>query len=223
MKKLIRPTYPQEFSVGLVLLIFIISCFLAGQVFVVSIHDLKENTEVLLGIFLVSIAVIIMVLIMWEEILFPVKLKKIDGGIIFRNRKEKLRIQILMYCCIPVIFLYVYVNYDIRPLRFFAWAAVCMVPPIMDKILSGVNNYQDFLQLTNSSVEYKNNEKEGRFPIGNLMTITIIKDERNVMSKIQLLLKNGNNVTIDLDEMELEAFYESIEMFISTEYKDLLT
>lgn len=222
MKKLIRPTYPKEFSVGLLLLIFITSCFLAEQVFVGSIHDLKENKDVFIGMFLISAAVIIMILIMWEEILFPVRLKEIQGGILFRNRQSKLRVQVIMYCCIPVIFLYVYLNYDVNMLRFLAWAAVCMLPPVMDKIASGVNNYEDFLLLTDTSLEYKNNEKQGSYLIENIIHITIVKDERSVMTKIQLLLKNGNDVQIDLDEMELEAFYESINIFISTHYKDLV-
>jgi len=222
MKNLIRPVYPKEFSIGLLLLIFVTACFLAHQIFVVPIHDLKENKDIYVGMVLVSIAVIIMILIMWEEILFPIRLKEIEGGIIFRNRQRKLRIQVIMYCCIPVIFIYVYFQYEVKLVRFIAWAAVCMLPPVMDKIISGVNNYEDFLKLTNTSVEYKNNEKEGRFPIEDIMTITIVKDDRNVISKLQLLLKNTSIVTIDLDEMELEVFYDSINMFLSTKYKDLL-
>ena len=120
MKKIIRPTYPKEFSVGLLLLMFITSCFLAQQIFVVSIHDLKldENNHIYFGMFLVSSALIIMILIMWEEILFPVRLKEIDGGIVFRNRQTKLRTQVIMYCCIPLIFIYVYLEFDVKLFRF---------------------------------------------------------------------------------------------------------
>lgn len=222
MKNLIRPVYPKEFSIGLLLLIFIIACFLSQQIFFVSIHDLKENRDTYLGMFLVSLALIIMILIMWEEILFPIKLKEIEGGIVFRNRQTKLRVQVMMYCCIPLIFIYVYWQYDVKLFRFIAWAAVCMLPPIMDKIISGVNNYEDFLKLTISTVEYKNNEKEGCFPIEDIMHITIVKDDRNVLNKIQLLLKNNNIVTIDLDEMELDAFFPSIYAFIKKHYSSLL-
>jgi len=222
MKKLIRPTYPKEFSVGLLLLIFIITCFLSQQLFDVSIYDLKQKHDVLVGMFLVSTAIIIMVLIMWEEILFPIKLQEIDGGLLFRNRKSKLRIQLIMYCCMPVIFVYVYLQYDIKLFRFILWAAVCLVPPVLEKIISGVNNYEDFLKLTDSTIEYKNNEKEGAVQIADVLSITILKDEDGIINKIQLLLKNSNTLTIDLDEMELEAFYTSISLFISTRYKHLL-
>ncbi len=222
MKKLIRPTYPKEFSVGLLLLIFTICCFLAPQIFIIPIQGLIENTDILIGVFLVSVAVIIMILIMWEEILFPIRLKEIDGGIIFRNRQSKLRVQVIMYCCIPAIFLYIYLKYDVKHFRFLLWAAVCMIPPVMDKIISGVTNYEDFLKLTVTQMEYKNNEKEGRIAVQDIQRIEILTDETDVMNKLQLHLKNDTIIQIDVDEMELEVFYESIQAFISTKYSDLL-
>ena len=73
MGKIIRPTYPVEFSVGLLILIFVLSFFLSSQIFDVRWHELMEGTSAYFGMFLISIAVIVMVLILWEDFLFPVK------------------------------------------------------------------------------------------------------------------------------------------------------
>lgn len=222
MRKLIRPTYPKEFSIGLLLLIFVIACFLSLQIFVVPIHDLNENKDVYVGMLLASFAVIIMVLIMWEEILFPIKLKEIPGGIEFRNHKSKLRVQIMMYCCIPVIFIFIYLNFEIKFFRFLFWAIVCMVPPVLEKIVSGINNLQDFLQLTVEKIHYKNNEKEGDFKTSDIIQISILSEDKSLINKIELFFKDGSSVIIDIDEMELEAFYVFIYKFIVTNYKHLL-
>lgn len=222
MGKIIRKTYPTEFSMGILLLIFTISVFLSPELFDVPLHDLHQYKAIALGMFLVSAAVIIMVLIMWEEILFPIKLKSQDGGIVFRNHSTKLKTQIFIYCSIPAIFIFVYLNYEIHIIRFLIWTAVCMFPPVIDKIASGINNYNDFLKLTNDEIEYKNNEKEGIFRTDNIQYIKIIKDERNVIKKIQLLFKNNDHIIIDLDEMELEAFYVYINKYITNHYKHLL-
>jgi hypothetical protein len=97
-----------------------------------------------------------------------------------------------------------------------------VITPIAAKLVSGINNYNDFLTLTNEAISYKNNEKEGIFNLKEIEFITLINDERNVLHKIQVSLQNKSQVTIDLDEMELEAFYVSINEFIITEYKNLL-
>jgi hypothetical protein len=222
MRKVIRPTYPAEFSIGMLALIFIISCLLSHQIFDVPFSDLDQNKSVYFGMFLVGIAVVIMLLIIWEEILFPIRAKEVQGGVIFRNHAAKLKTQLLIYCSIPAIFGFIYFEYDVNHLRFFIWAAVCIASPIVEKIASGINNYNDFLELTNDKIEFKDNEKEGCFEIKEIQSITIIKDERNIIHKIQLLLTNNDNVTIDLDEMELDAFYDSIYKFITIHYKHLL-
>ena len=221
-RTIIRNTYPAQFSIGVLILMFVISWFLSHQIFAVHIHDLDENTKVYFGMFLVSVALINMVLIMWEEILFPIKIKEVEGGIIFRNHRKKLRTQLLIYCTIPAIFTFIYFDYEVNHVRFFIWAAVCMIPPIIEKIVSGINNYNDFLILTNKTIEYKNNEKVGCFKTEDIRNITLIKDDRKFITKIQLLFTNNNNVTIDLDEMELQAFYRSINRFIINNYKHLL-
>ncbi len=222
MRKIIRPTYPKEFSIGILLLVFIISCFLAQQIFVVSIHDLKENTDVFLGIFLIGVAVVMMVLIMWEEILFPIKLKEVDGGIIFRNRVAKLRTQILMYLFIPLIFGFVYFTYEVNHVRFLLWLLGCMVPPVLDKIVSGIKNLHDFLQLTDDKIEYKNNEKEGHFNTTDIQYIEILSDDKSEAKKMQLTFKDNTSVCIDLDEMELDAYYNTIDKFVASHYKHLV-
>jgi hypothetical protein len=222
MGKIIRSTYPAGFSIGVLLLIFIIATFLSHQIFEVPIHDLDQNINVYYGMFLVGVAVIIMTLIMWEEILFPIKLKAVDGGLVFRNHRTKLKAQVLIYFSIPAIFTFIYFEYEVNHIRFFLWAAACMIPPVIEKIFSGLNNYNDYLQLTSEKIEYKNNEKVGSFKLKDLQSIAVINDERNIIQKIQLIHKNDAEVIIDLDEMELEAFYSSISKYITTNYKHLL-
>lgn len=222
MKKIVRKTYPLEFSVGLLLLIFVTSCFLAQQIFVVSIHDLKDNHNELLGMMLISAAVVIMILIIWEEILFPIRVKEVKGGILFSNRKKKLKVQVLMYLCIPLIFGYVYFTYEVKLIRFILWALVCMGAPVLEKLISGIKNFNDFLLLTDDFIEYKNNEKEGRFAVNQIKNITILTEERIVSKKMLLEFVDGTNVTIDLDEMELDVYYDTIDKFSKKHYKELL-
>jgi hypothetical protein len=222
MRKVIRPTYPAEFSIGMLALIFIISGLLSHQIFDVPFSDLDKNKSVYFGMFLVGIAVVIMLLIIWEEILFPIKTKEVQGGMIFRNHGTKLKTQLLIYCSIPAIFGFIYFEYDVNHFRFFIWAAICIAAPLIEKIASGINNYNDFLELTNESIEFKDNEKVGFFKIKEIKNIMIIKDERNIINKIQISLTNNDNVIIDLDEMELDAFYDSIHKFITTHYNHLL-
>lgn len=222
MAKIIRPTYPAGFSTGLLLLIFVVAFFLSQQIFDVRIHNLNEDKRIYLGMFLASLAVIIMVLIIWEEFLFPVGVETVEGGIIFRNHRTKLLAQVLIYCTIPAIFIYLYMDYDVNHVRFFIWAIICTGMPAIEKLFSGINNYNDFLRLTTKEIEYKNNEKEGCFSVIDLKRITIIKDERNIIQKIQLLFSNNDKVTIDLDEMELDDFYVVITDFITTNYADIV-
>lgn len=222
MKKTIRPTYPKEFSIGVLLLTFIVTCFLAEQVFVSSIHELKNNLRDLIGIGLIGCAVVMMLLIMWEEILFPVKLKTTHGGIVFRNRKTKLKVQILLYSLMVAIFVYVYLNFEVNLIRYIFWAIFCLVPPVVEKIFTGINNFKDYLELTRESIDYKNNEKEGHYKIDTIKHIDIITDVTTFKKKIELTFKDNTTITIDLDEMELEEFYDSITKFINSHYKELL-
>ncbi|MBY0425049.1 MAG: heavy metal transporter [Cytophagales bacterium] len=222
MGNVIRPTYPRAFSIGLLLLIFIISCFLSLQIFDVPFQEIKTHKGVLLGMVLVSLAVISMVLILWEQFLFPIKLKEVEGGLIFRNHQTKLQVQFVIYCTIPAVFTFIYLNFPVNHVRFFIWAGVCMIPPVVEKIVSGINNYNDFLKLTDTVIEYKNNEKVGTFKVSDLKSIAIVKDESKILEKLDLVFLNGDQVTIDLDEMELDAFYDSINNYIIKHYPNLL-
>jgi hypothetical protein len=217
MGKTIRPTYPLEISIGLLLLIFVLSLFLSGQVF-----ETQKGETVYFGMTLVSLAVIIMVLILWEEFLFPVKATPVEGGLLFRNHRTKLKIQVLFYFTIPLIFAYIYFNYEVNLIRFIIWAGICMIIPIVGKLFSGINNYNDFLKLTKDKIEYKNNEKTGAYNLQELYRIHLVKDERNVLHKIQLTTNGDQQVLIDLDEMELDAFFEVILKFVQENYKTLL-
>lgn len=219
MKKLIRPTYPKEFSIGLLILVFVVAFFLSHQIFDAPF---SQRQSVYAGMFLVAIAVIIMLLIIWEEILFPIKIKEIEGGMVFRNHGTKLKTQLLIYSIIPIIFVFIYFEYEIKPFRFIIWAAICTILPIVEKIASGVNNYNDFLKLSDKEISYKNNEKSGVFETKYIQSLTMIKDERNIIEKIELSFSNSNNISIDLDEMELDAYYAYIEQFIITHYSHLL-
>lgn len=221
MRKIIRPRYSIELSIGLLLLIFMIAFFLSHQIFNTS--HLADGENVYFGTFLVSIAVIIMVLVLWEEFLFPIHVKpEHDGGVIFRNHRNKLKTQLLIYCLIPIIFGFIYVTYEVNLIRFIIWAVIGMTLPVAGKLISGLKNYNDFLKLTNTQIEYKNNEKVGVFDLKQVQRIELIRDERKVLHKIQLSLITGSQVMIDLDEMELEEFLTSIDTFITTHYGSLL-
>jgi hypothetical protein len=159
-----------------------------------------------------------MALIVWEEFLFPVRINPIKDEIIFRNHFTKLKTQVLIYCAIPVIVVFIYINYDVHYFWFMIWAAVCMISPA-GKLVSGVMNYNDFLKLSNRLVEYKDNNKHEVLPIAEIRDIMLIRDETNVLRKIKVLMKNNNQVLIDLEEMELEAYCQTIDEFINAHYK----
>ena len=223
MAKIIRSTYPAQFSIGLLLLIFVIAFFLSSQVFEVRWKSLIEGTtNVYFGMFLVSSAVIIMVLILWEEFLFPIKFKPAAASVVFSNHRNKLIIQTIIYCAIPIIFIFIYFEYKVSHVRFFIWAGICVIAPVVGKLISGIKNYNDFLKLTNEAIEYKNNAEAGVFLVKDIRFIELIKDERNILHKIKLVLTNDSQVTIDLDEMELEDFYDLIDKSIAVHYPNLV-
>lgn len=222
MAKVIRPTYPLEFSIGLLLLIFVLSTFLAGEIFAVSWNEILSGGKPVFGMVLVGISVVIVALILWEEFLFPVRIKPENDEIVFRNHYTKLKTQILIYCAIPVIIVVVYFNYEVSHFPFFIWAIVCTVSPVVGRLLSGIKNYNDFLKLKGDAIEYKNNEKEGVLSMSEVKEIMLIKDEARVLHKVQFLMKDGAQVIIDLDEMELEAYYKTIEGFIRGHFGNLI-
>ncbi|WP_028978591.1 hypothetical protein [Sporocytophaga myxococcoides] len=221
MRKLIRPTYPKEFSIGLLLLIFIFSIFLSHQIFDVPFLEISKS-NVYPGMILVGVAVIIMVLIIWEEFLFPIKIKEVNNEIVFRNRRNKLKTQVFIYLFIPAIFGFIYFEYEINHIRFFLWAAVCIIAPIVEKLASGINNYNDFLKFSNDFIEFRNNKKAGLIKLKEVLNFTLVKDEHGVIKKIQLLKSNNEEVIIDLDEMELEAFYDTINNYIANHYEHMM-
>jgi hypothetical protein len=222
MAKVIRHTYPKEFSIGMLLLIFILSSFLSSQIFNVSWRVVMSGSSATVGTGLVGFAVVIMTLILWEEFLFPVHIKPEKDQVIFRNHSTKLKTQMLIYLIIPIIFGFIYFYYEVNHVRFFIWASICIVVPIVGKLRSGIKNYNDFLKLTNDTIEYKNNEEVGVFIVKEIERITLVKDESNILHKVQVSMTNGNQVLIDLDEMELEAYYETIQTFIIGHYKELV-
>ncbi len=222
MAKIIRSTYPKEFSIGLLLLIFALSSFLSAQIFRVTWHQVLEGSDVIYGMLLVGIAVVIVALILWEEFLFPVHIKPAEDQVVFRNHRTKLKVQVIIYFAIPVIFGLIYFYYEVNHIRFFIWATICTVVPVAGKLMSGIKNYNDFLKLTDDTIEYKNNEEEGVLHVKDIKEIVLIKDETKVLHKIQLIMAAAE-VTIDLDEMELEAYYMTIEEYMAIHYSSLPT
>ena len=222
MTKTIRKTYPRDFSIGVLIIIFTCVFFLAGQLFEKHQPNLSDYLNMYVAYFLVSLAVLVMILILWEEILFPVTIKPEGDGLIFRNHRTKLKIQALFFLSIPAIIVFLFLNYEINTFRFFGWAAVNTGLPILGKLISGINNYNDFLTLTSSYIEYKNNELEGKFEVSDIQSMHINKDDKGLHQKLVLEFKSSESVTIDMDEMELEDFYESVDEYITENYKSLL-
>lgn len=221
MGKVIRQAYPAQFSIGLLLLIFAMSFFLSAQIFEGLPAAMREGARAYFGMFLVSTAVTLMVLILWEEFLFPIKVIPAETGVVFRNHRNKLKTQLLIYCVIPAIYIFIYVFYEVNQVRFFIWAIVNIFVPFAGKLFSGINNYNDFLKLTSEVVEFRNNEKSGKFQVGNLTYITLVRDERNVLHNILVGIDDGE-VEISIDEMELDAYHSAIDSYISTHYAGLV-
>ena len=218
MAKIIRPTYPKEFSIGILLLIFVLSSFLSFEIFAVRWQEILEGSSPTFGMLLSGLAVVLMALILWEEFLFPVRFKPTENEIVFRNHATKLQTQILIYCVIPVIVGFIYWNYEVATIPFLIWAAICLISPVAGKLASGVPNYNDFLKLTSDTIEFKNNEKEGVLHVNDIQEIILIKDEANVLHKVQVQMLNNSLVMIDLDEMELDEYCHTIEKFVTGHY-----
>lgn len=222
MAKLIRKTYPKEVSIGLLLLVFVITAFLSHQIFEGRAALLNEGKNTYLGAVMVGSAVVIMMLVLWEEFLFPIHVKLDTDRVVFSNHRSKLKKQTAIFMLIPIIFVAIYIVYAVNIIGFVIWACICIISPIVGKLVSGIKNYNDFLALTDNTIEYKNNEKEGVFELKNVKQIILVKDESKVLHKIQLVFSNGQPVLIDLDEMEIEAFYISIDEYLNQHYKSLV-
>jgi hypothetical protein len=218
MAKIIRPTYPLNFSIGLLILIFLLAAFISFEIFNTTWHAVMEGEGPMLGMALFGVAVVIMALILWEEFLFPVRIKPVEDQIIFRNHFTKLKTQVMIYCAIPAIVIFIYLNYEVSLVPFFISAMICLVVPVAGKLSSGIKNYNDFLKFTNDGIEYKNNEKEGVMHVTNIREMLLIRDEAKVLHKIKVLMLDNTEVTIDLDEMELEAYYDTIDLFVNEHY-----
>ena len=222
MSQTIRKTYPKDFSIGVMVIIFGLVFFLSGQLFASRQAESDSFLQsIYVGQFLVSVAVLVMVLILWEEILFPVKVKPVENGVLFRNHGTKLVVQAIIYLIIPAIIIYLYFTFEISTVRFFVWAGICLILPVLGALKSGINNYNDFLQLTTHSISYKDNDKEGDIPLSSISSIKILTDEKKYAHKLELKMKGGHQLIIDIDEMELEAFLESIENYIEEQYTDI--
>ena len=218
MKKVIKSKLPTEYGIGILILLFGLAFFLSGRLFDHSLTNQGHASNSYLGMFLASLVVIVVVLILWEEILFPIKITHTEEEVVFRNHRNKLKIQVLLYLIIPVTIAYLKLYFDINLFFFVPWAIVCLLIPVAGKLVSGINNYHDFLRLTDEILEYKNNEKMGAYKVVDIHTMKLIRDEDNILSKLQLVLTDQSHIVIDLDEMELEEFYDSIEEYITQHF-----
>ncbi len=223
MAKIIRPRYPVEISIGLLLLIFVLSGFLSLQVFRQTWNDVLDGGSALLGMTLMGIAVVIMVLILWEEFLFPIKVIPTRDVVQFKNHRTKLFTQLLIYLAIPAILALVYINYELNVVRFVIWTAILMLFPVMVKLISGIRNYNDFLTLSYTAISYQNNEEKGIFQVSAIKRLVPVRDNSRVLHKIQVILQDDRAVMIDLDEMELEAYFEAIDQALAVHYRALLS
>ncbi|HWZ23553.1 MAG TPA: hypothetical protein VNW06_12910 [Cytophagaceae bacterium] len=221
MRTLVRPTYPPGVNFVILAFMFFIASFSSYEMFDVRVHNPHHLKNAFFGIVLVGVSVVLMTMIIWEEILFHIKVKEITGGLIFRNQRKKTKMQVLLFLPIPAIFTFVYQEYDLKVSHFMIWAAVCIVLPAIEIVVSGINSHRNYLKLTGRMIKYKNNKKEGCFNTKDIQNITVVK-EKKFITKIQLLFANNDQVVIDLEEMHLHEFYDSIYKFIKIHYKHLL-
>ncbi|MDB5271821.1 MAG: putative heavy metal rane efflux protein [Chitinophagaceae bacterium] len=218
----VRSSYPVEFTAIVLISIFLLSAVFTHYMFDFSSDDAAERESIYFGMGWAGLAVILVTFIVWDELLFHVKLKKApEDVILFRNSPNKLIIQIILYLGIPAICIFIYFNYKINTIYFVLWAAACLVIPLIKKISSGINNYNDFLLFSPAKIEYKNNKKTGTFPISDITFLKIIKNEAIWSEKLEIGTKE-TSVIIDLNEMELEEFFEYIELYIHDHYAHLL-
>lgn len=218
---LIRPAYPVNFTIGLLLLIFFISGFISFEVFEIKWKEVVAGDTALLAMVIAGVVGVIFVLILWEEFLFPVKVRPIEDEIIFRNHFTKLKTQVAIYSLIPAAIVFLYLTFEVRIVQFSIWSFVCTVAPLR-KLISGIKNYNDFLKLTDDTIEFKNNEHEGVLLVKEIEGIDCVSDEQQTLHKLKVLLKGGRQVTIDLDEMELGDYYNTIDQFVQKHYPSLV-
>lgn len=221
MIKTVRRSYPPVVSLFVLCFIFLVVSFFTCDIFGISLAYVLNHKRDYVGIVLAGIAAIIALLIVWEELLFPVVIKQSGDTLKVRNHRRKLHTQTIIYIAIPVIFVYIYRNFHVNTMHYLIWAAICTITPLVVKIYSGLKNYNDYLKLSSHEIEYKNNEKEGKFHVRDLSYISMRRDSHNMLTKLTLGMSTSE-VTIDLDEMELEAYYEAIEDFTKRTYTNLL-
>lgn len=220
MKKIVRHSYPIEISFLILSFVFLVSSFLAYDIFYIPFNHAVRRSLPYGGIFLIAGAVVIAMLVIWEELLFTVAVKHNAEILNVRNHRTKLIIQAAIYPIIPLLFFLVYKYYNIRMTHFYIWLAVCTVVPVAVKIFSGFKNFNDFLKLSATEIDYKNNEKEGKFNVANLTYISLVKDNDHILTKM-ILGMDDTKLTIDLDEMELEDYYDNIEEFVKRTYRNI--
>lgn len=222
MKKTIRKRLPRNISLGILILIFALVYFLAGQLFVNERSSFGSFEQIYLDNFLVSTAVLIMILILWEEVLFPVHVKRVNDGHLFHNHRTKLWFQAVLYLIIPVIVVFLFLNYEVNALRFFGWAFVVVVFPVVGKLMSGIRNYNDFLLISPTGLSFKDNDHEGTYDVSQIQKVALTKDESGALNELILHLNSGGQETIKLYQMELDDFIEHIEKYLKETFHSLM-
>ncbi len=221
MKKLQHPVQRTELDIVVISVIFLVAFFLSNPIFNLSYRDPVERNIAYTGMLLIGIAAMLVTLIVWENLLFSVQLKKVEGGVRVSNHTRKNVIQALLYAAVLVIFLVVFLFYPVHQNHFQVCLGLFTIIPVGHKVISGIRNSNPFLKLTRSEIQFRNHRKRGRFELKKIQYIRIIKGAGNTISKLRLGI-DDSEVTIDLDEMHVNAFDDNISDYIRTNYTTLL-
>ena|GEM_PF-6954620 len=221
MKKLQRPIQHIVLDILVLCLIFLIAFFLSKPLFEASYTGYGHKSIEYSGMALIGITAVLTTFIIWENVLFPLRFSRVDGGVRVRNPVLKNTIQAILYMSVQIILLAILYSYPVREpyfqYCFIAFAGI----PILHKIISSIRSDSSFLKLTGTEIWYRNRRKRGRFELKKIQYIRIIRGAGNSISKLRLGVDNSE-VTIDLDEMNVARYNDGITDYIKKNYTTLL-
>jgi multisubunit Na+/H+ antiporter MnhB subunit len=221
MKKPLQPAKSIELDVFIISLVFLIVFFFSSQIFEVSFNDPGQRNIACTGMLIIATAAILLTLIVWENLLFSLQIKSVEDGVKVGNHNKKNVFQAFFYLAILVLFLFVFLYYPINRFYYTLWFSFFAAVPILHKLIYSARNRNSFLKLTTSEIQFQNQQKKGRFYLKNIQYIRIVKGAKNSIAKLRLGVDNSE-VTIDLDEMKVDAFYDKIAEYIKKNYTTLL-
>ena len=221
MKKLLYPVQRLELDILAICLIFLIALFFSNPVFDLSYKEPNHRLTAYTGMFLVGMAAVLLTLIVWENLLFYLRLRFVEDGVKVCNPTRKNVIQGLLYAGMLLLFLVIYVYYPVNEFYFRLWFSLFATIPIVHKITYKFRSSNPLLKLTRSEIQFRNRRKMGRFYVKNIQYIRIIKGAKDSISKLRLGV-DDDEVTIDLDEMNVDPFNDNITDYIKKNYTTLL-